>query len=73
MFVNCSNVYLAYFDALIEEVLPELKQKLTSLQYKVLIEDVLPMYRREVKTEPLMDEFMVEKLVDEIVERYNFA
>lgn len=73
MFVDCSNVYLAYFDTLIEEVLPELKQKLTTVQYRVLTEDVLPMYRREVKTEPLMDEFMVEKLVDEIVERYNFV
>lgn len=72
MFVNCSNIYVGYFDALIEEVLPELEKKLSSVQYRILVEDVLPMYRREIKTEPLMDEFMVENLVDEIVSRYNF-
>lgn len=72
MFVNCSNIYVSYFDALIEEVLPELEKKLSSVQYRILVEDVLPMYRREIKTEPLMDEFMVENLVDEIVSRYDF-
>lgn len=73
MFVNCSNIYLEYFDTLLDEVLPELKNKLTALQYRVLIEDVIPMYRRDIKTDPLVDDFMVEKLVEEIVERYNFV
>lgn len=73
MFVNCSNIYLEYFDTLLDEVLPELKNKLTALQYRVLVEDVIPMYRRDIKTDPLVDDFMVEKLVEEIVERYNFV
>ena len=73
MFVNCSNIYLEYFDTLLDEVLPELKNKLTSLQYSVLVEDVIPMYRRDIKTDPLVDDFMVEKLIEEIVERYNFV
>lgn len=73
MFVNCSNIYLEYFDTLLDEVLPELKNKLTALQYRVLVEDVIPMYRRDIKTDPLVDDFIVEKLVEEIVERYNFV
>lgn len=66
-----NNYCLHYFDEQIDLILPELKKAVSALVYQVFVTETLPLYRKEIKTEPLMDFYMVDKLLEEITAYYR--